>query len=164
MKEIWKPIPSYEGLYEISNLGRVKSFYRKRILKPVTERTGYNQVTLVKQHKKKKHYIHRLVAINFISKIEGCEEINHKDGNKSNNVINNLEWCNRQYNINHSIKVLGNHLGKQCKPVQCIETGKIFKSIKEASSFYNQHPSNLYNLLGNKPSCKTYAKYHWKYV
>lgn len=163
MLEIWKPIPNYEGLYEISNFGKVKSFYSKRILKPVVESTVYNQVTLVKDNKKK-YYVHRLVANSFIYKPDNYNEVNHKDGNKSNNTVTNLEWCNRKYNIEHSIKVLGNHLGRKSKMVQCIETGKIFNSVKEASLYFNRHPSNLYNILNGNPSSITYAKYHWKYI
>ena len=90
-------------------------------------------------------------------------EVNHKDGNKFNNNVRNLEWCTRKENINHSVNVLKNQLGK-CKRVQCLETGQIFSSLTQASNFYNQHVSNLSNLLNSNSGCKTYAGYHWKFI
>lgn len=108
MKEVWKPIKGYEGLYDISNFGRVKSHYKNKILKPVVENSGYNQVTLVKDKRKKKVYIHRLVGKHFIENNCGYREINHIDGNKSNNYVFNLEWCNRSLNMIHSYQILHN--------------------------------------------------------
>lgn len=164
MQEVWKPIKGYEKYYSISNYGRVKSSYSGKILKPIIEKTGYNQVTLVKDKHKKKHYIHRLVGIHFIENKCSYREINHIDGNKSNNTVINLEWCDRKYNVQHCVNILGKSLGKKSKRVQCIETGKIFNSVKEVSLYYNRHPSNLYNLLNGSSSGNTYANYHWKYI
>lgn len=113
MKEIWKDIPEYEGLYQISNLGRVKSLKRKiirqhnRVL-PLKEKIlkeqnmkGYKFIRLSKNNITKQYFIHRLVAINFIKNPFNYNEINHKDENKSNNKFNNLEWCSHKYNINY---------------------------------------------------------------
>lgn len=106
MNEIWKDIEGFEGYYQISNLGRVKSFcqptqYRKpkeHILKPSISNTGYCQVTLYKDTKRKKFLVHRLVAFAFVPNPNDYPHINHKDENKLNNSAENLEWCTALYN------------------------------------------------------------------
>ena len=100
--EKWKDIEGYEGLYQISNLGRIRSFYNYRrdgtnILKPRLKR-GYYQVGLRKNGERKWHHLHRLVAKAFIPNPNNLPQINHKDENKTNNVIDNLEWCSVSYN------------------------------------------------------------------
>lgn len=102
-QEIWKSIKGYEGLYEVSNLGRIKSLWygREKILKPYKNKDGYLQVILSKNGKVKNFRVHRLVAEAFIPNPMGLPEINHLDENKANNVINNIEWCDRNYNINY---------------------------------------------------------------
>ena len=106
MKEEWKDIDGYEGLYQISNKGRVKSFRQwKRascpaeyLLKPSVAQNGYLQVTLYKAKTKRKFLIHRLVALAFVPNPNSFLCINHKDENKQNNAADNLEWCTVQYN------------------------------------------------------------------
>lgn len=117
MKEIWKPVVGYEGFYEVSNTGEVRSLdricrgrsgrhvRRGRVLKQQTVRgRGYQTVTLAARKKHKNHKVHRLVAFAFI-KNEDCSKIfvNHKDGCKSNNRVENLEWCTRAENNAHAI-------------------------------------------------------------
>ena len=105
--EIWKDIPNYEGLYQVSNLGNIKSLFRyKKILKPIKNTLGYLKVSLYKNKKIKVFSIHRLVAETFIPNPNNLPEINHKDGNKGNNNVENLEWCTRQQNILHRFRVL----------------------------------------------------------
>lgn len=109
--EIWKDIPNYEGLYQISNLGNVKSLYRitnnnhiihEKILKPQDNNNGYLIVNLYKNNKMKAKLIHRLVAKTFIDNPNNYSYINHIDKNKSNNTVNNLEWCTQSYNVIYS--------------------------------------------------------------
>ena len=112
MQEIWKDIKNYENLYQVSNFGRVRSLdhFRKngtgiylqkgKILNPQNT-NGYCFVSLSKQGKTKQYLVHRLVAQTFILNSEQHNEINHKDENKQNNHIDNLEWCSHQYNINY---------------------------------------------------------------
>jgi len=112
--EYWKSIIGYEGIYEISNLGSVKSLSRKiyflntfrivkeKLLKPNTNRYGYITVTLSNNCDMKTVTIHRLLANAFIDKVEGKEYVNHIDGIKSNNTIKNLEWCTIKENNKHS--------------------------------------------------------------
>ena len=100
MQEIWKPIPYYENLYEVSNLGNVKSLRNKIILKPFLTR-GYFSVNLSKDGICKTFLIHRLVALAFIPNPNNYKEVNHKDEIKTNNNVDNLEWCTREYNMSY---------------------------------------------------------------
>ena len=114
--EIWKNIKGYEGLYQVSNTGKVKSLKRKSInngsfsgfvsvkekeLKQTINRLGYHVVTLFKEGKRNFKIVHRLVAQEFIYKPDEYKEVNHLDLNKSNNHVTNLQWCDRKQNINH---------------------------------------------------------------
>ncbi len=106
MKEEWKPIKGYEGLYEVSNTGKIKSFYfgKTRILSPRKNPLGYLHLVLYKDKVKKDLRVHRLVASAFIPNPNNKPEVNHIDGDKENNNVDNLEWATRKENINHSIK------------------------------------------------------------
>lgn len=133
MDEIWKDIEGYEGKYEVSNLGNVRSLnYRGtggiKLLKQGTTR-GYKLTCLYKNGKGKQYWVHRLVAIAFIPNPNNLPVVNHKDENPSNNNVNNLEWCTQEYNINYgtarkraseSIRgenhpLYGKHLSKETK-------------------------------------------------
>lgn len=116
MEEIWKDIEGYEGLYQVSNLGRIKRCSRKNmdskarqrtfkelILKENIDKSGYCYVNLYK-NEKKAYKIHRLVAQTFIPNIQKKPQVNHKDGNKKNNTVKNLEWVTREENIQHAYK------------------------------------------------------------
>lgn len=96
MKEIWKDIEGYEGVYHVSNLGRVKRVATNRVLQPYRNKVGYLLVYLCKNGKRKTHRIHRLVAQSFIPNQENKPEVNHLDENKSNNMVSNLEWSTRK--------------------------------------------------------------------
>ena len=103
MDEIWHDIEGYEGLYQISNKGHVKSLYKgsERILRAHDNGAGYLKVQLYKNTARQYRYIHRLVAETFIVNLHNLPEINHKDENKKNNCVENLEWCDRGYNVNY---------------------------------------------------------------
>lgn len=112
-EEIWKDIEGYEGLYQVSNLGRVRSFDRIDrlgrlrpgvILRPLMNTYGYIQVSFCKEGKEKKLQVHRLVAQAFIPNPEGLPQINHKDENPKNNRVDNLEWCDGKYNCNYGTR------------------------------------------------------------
>lgn len=109
MKEIWKDIKDYEGLYQVSNLGRIKSFPRngtqtnniKILMLKLNHK--YYHVTLSKDNERIDKLVHRLVAEAFIPNPENKPQVNHKDGNKLNNNVNNLEWNTCVENVQHSI-------------------------------------------------------------
>lgn len=108
--EIWKDIKGYEGYYQISNLGGIKSFPRNGtistvyMLKPTLTKNGYYKVTLSKPNNTTYLLVHRIVAETFIPNPENKPEVNHIDGDKLNNCVDNLEWCTSKENITHSIK------------------------------------------------------------
>lgn len=104
MEEIWKDIENYEGLYQISNLGRIKSLKcgKEKLKKPSNNGRGYLQVCLRKNCERKNFMVHRLVAQAFLSNPNNLPQVNHKDENPHNNCVYNLEWCDNQYNIDYS--------------------------------------------------------------
>ena len=106
MNEMWKDIEDYEGLYQVSNLGNVKNIKTNKILKPEETPKGYLRIRLSKNHICKNYKIHRLVGKAFIPNPDNLPQINHKDENKHNNTINNLEWCDNWYNNHYGSKAL----------------------------------------------------------
>lgn len=103
MEEIWKDIRGYDGFYEVSNLGRVRSYkVRKRLLKQHKNRYGYLMVTLRKNRKIKTYSTHRLVAESFLIKIREDLQVNHKNGIKTDNMVQNLEWVTPLENVKHA--------------------------------------------------------------
>ena len=106
MEEIWKDIKGYEGLYQVSNLGRVRRVKKikivtNNILKQSKNLRGYLGVTLSKNNVRVRRQIHRLVAEAFIENKNNFSQVNHKDEDKTNNCVDNLEWCDAKYNINY---------------------------------------------------------------
>lgn len=105
MEEIWKSIKDYED-YEISNLGRIKSYKnnKERLLKPRKDKDGYMKIDLCKDNKKKTHKLHRLVAQAFLANPENKPEVNHKDEDKTNNCASNLQWVTSRENANYGTR------------------------------------------------------------
>lgn len=103
MTENWITIKGFNDKYQINNMGRVKSLYfgKERLLKPIKHTDGYLQVGLCKDGKRKKFYVHRLVAEAFLPNPDNLPQVNHKDEDKTNNCILNLEWCSASYNNNY---------------------------------------------------------------
>ena len=176
-EEIWKPVKDYEGLYEVSDLGRVRSLdriviqdckwgsecnhiYNGKILKP-RYHNGYVNVRLNKNGKPKTRNIHRIVAEAFIPNPENKKTINHKDGNKSNNKVDNLEWATDSEQQLHAYK-MGLKKGRKKKIIQYDIEGNFIKeweSIKEAQR--KLKISNIYKCCNG--STKTCGGYVWKY-
>lgn len=104
MQETWKDIKGYEGLYQVSNIGNIKNIKRNKLLKLNTHKQGYNVVNLCKCGKVKKYLVHRLVAEAFIPNTENKPQVNHIDGNKKNNNIDNLEFVTNSENTIHAYR------------------------------------------------------------
>ena len=167
MTETWKEISGYEGLYEVSDLGRVKSLKhgREKILKPIKHTNGYLHVNLHKDGKVKSTLVHRLVAKAFIQNPNNLKTVNHKDEVKTNNVASNLEWMSIADNINY-----GTHnkrsAEKRSKQVQMFDksTGELlatFPSTNEAervTGIAHQNISSCCN--GNRKSAGGFL---WQY-
>lgn len=169
MQEVWKDIAGYEGRYQISNLGRVKGLpidekFCKRpneiILKTFVCGSGYQEIILKNKDGRKPKLIHRLVAEAFIPNPEGKREVNHKDGDKSNNRYTNLEWVTPSENQTHSRSVLKNECSIKRK-VECIETGEVFNSIQEGADKYGLQQSLIWKCCNGKQH--TTGGYHWRY-
>ena len=103
MQEIWKDIKGYEGLYQVNNFGNIKNT-KGLLIKQFDNHYGYLIVSLFKNKKQKSFPVHRLVAINHIENPSNYEQVNHIDGNKLNNCVDNLEWCTRSQNQIHAFQ------------------------------------------------------------
>lgn len=169
MKEIWKDIKGYEGLYQVSNLGRVKRTMFKncyvekkqeKILKLKSDKDGYKQTTLFKNGKRMYFRVHRLVANAFLPNPNNYPIINHKDQNTSNNNVLNLEWCTFVYNNNYK-----NRNEKIRKKVNQYDLQgnfiKTWNSVRDAGIFAKVHPGNITRCC--KCEIKSSGGYKWKY-
>lgn len=168
INEIWKDIPNYEGLYQISNIGNIKTLnYKKtkkeKILKQRLDKYGYKYIKLSKNGKQTYYLIHRLVAQVFVLNPNNLPQINHKDENRTNNVYSNLEWCNCIYNNNYGNrnKKIQKALSKRIK--QLDKNGnviKIWNNSIEASKELNINSGNIRSCCRNE--LKTAGGYIWK--
>ena len=104
MNEDWKDIPGYEGLYAVSNNGRVMNVRSGRILKEHITKFGYKRIGIYKNGVCRMFIVHRLVAQAFLPNPDNLPEVNHKDEDKTNNSVDNLEWCDRSYNNNYGTR------------------------------------------------------------
>ena len=168
MKECWRDIPGYNGEYKISNFGRVLSLKgsRERIRPSFKNSRGYYVISLSKNGVHKTFKVHRLVAEAFLQNPKKLPQVNHIDGDKRNNNINNLEWATSKENIRHSIEVLGNIPAcmREPKKVRCIETGVVYESLKSAADSLGGSSSNLCNLLKKRSRSEKFAGFHWEYL
>ena len=165
--EVWKDIVGYEGYYQVSDQGRVRSVdriitcadgrirrYKSRILKFGKNQKGYLLTTLCKDGTQKTFKVHRLVAEAFIPNPDNKPECDHKDKDKTNNCVSNLWWVSTEENWEH-----GTQNGRKIMPVQCIETGIVYKSIMEA-----KRQTGISNIcMACKGKYKTVGGYHWTY-
>lgn len=161
--ENWKPIADYEGLYEISDLGQVRSLYHDecRIIKQSVGSRGYKLVSLCKDGKQKTVNVHRLVAIAFVPNPDSLPCVNHIDEDKKNNAASNLEWCSYYYN-----NVYGQRLTKssqkQSIAVRCIETGIIYSSCYAAQRETGIRQSGICSCCHHKR--KSAGGFSWEFV
>lgn len=187
MKEIWKNIPGFENLYQVSNLGRIKSIPKKhnlknnhyyitkeKILTNMKNNKGYLRVILNGKY----YFIHRLVAQTFIPNEDNKPIINHKDCNPLNNNVDNLEWCTQQENVDYMIKLNRNkrndkwlnNLHNSQKKFYKKVIGKnkngdiiILNNINEAKN-YGMSPGTICACCKKLKNFKTYHGYTWEYV
>ena len=156
-----KDIKGYEGLYAVTEDGQIWSYRSKKFLKPNKNTSGYLYVILYKDENKKHYFIHRVVAENFIPNPENLLQVNHIDENKTNNAIENLEWCTPVYNTNYGTR---NKRASRSKfiPVYCEELHKVFESAKTAAEELGIHRCNITSCCKGKR--KTCGGYHWRYA
>lgn len=175
--EIWKNIKGFEGLYQVSSEGRVKSLERKvtkgdgertvkeRILKPYMDRGGYLLVGLCAGGKRKTLKVHRLVCEAFHEKLEVKNEVNHINEDKTDNRACNLEWCSRGDNVNYgtrnerSAKALSKSVGQYTLHGELIKIWPSTMEAKRQAGFHCGHISSVAN--GER---KTHKGFVWKYI
>lgn len=157
--EEWKAITGYEGLYEVSNLGRVKSLnYRGtgkcQLMTGGSLSAGYRYVVLSRDGKTHNQLVHRLVATEFLPNPSNLPQVNHIDEDKSNNCVSNLQWCTPKENMQHGTRLARskdtrrkNAIG--FKPVKC-SNGKIYSSTKEAARDLGIQASGIRNHLAGR--------------
>ena len=171
MEEIWKDIKGYEGYYQVSNLGRVKSLSRKqrnwrcefvtkeKILNPYYDTHGYRVVSLRKNNTNKKISVHRLVGKAFIPNTENKPEINHIDGNKENNVVTNLEWVTYSENLIHAWRT-GLTKNTEKRKQRALKNLEIIRSkpSKKRKKVYCYETNKTYSCLDEAHKDTTVAK------
>lgn len=135
----------------------------EKILTPQRSIWGYYRINLNKNHKNKIYSVHRLVAEAFIPNPDNLPCVNHKDEVRTNNRINNLEWCTHKYNSNYGTGSK-RRSEKLSKSIRCVETGKIYKSLTEVCKVHNLNLGNVSNVCNNKVGYKTAGGYHWEYI
>ena len=182
-----KDIPNYEGLYAATEEGQIWSYYKKRFLTPSIGKGGYLKVTLVKDKQKQTKLIHRLIAETFIENPNNYPVVNHKNEDKTNNNITNLEWCTYEYNSNYGtlkekakekivqyrkehpdfMKGKNNH---KSVAIRCIETGDEFETFTDAIKWcglkstvcFTDYFKGLQKSVGRHPITK--EKLHWEKI
>lgn len=188
MTEMWKDIQGYEGLYQVSNLGRVKKLkrtiitkdnrklsYNEIILKPIINSKGYYRVMLIDiSGNRKRFFVHRLVATEFCNKNEKCNIVNHKDCNPLNNNYLNLEWVTQKDNIRYATKLNRMHFSKEwheqqsglgkCKAIKA--TNNITGEVKHYDSLTSARKEGFQ--VANINKCcngirKSHKGYKWEY-
>lgn len=171
--EVWKDVVGYEGLYRISNQGTVCRLYKNGKVNFMTPRilNGYWRVKLCNGNTQKEYFLHRLIAQAFIPNPENKPEINHINGIKTDNRIENLEWVTRSENAIHATKTgllkyseyrYNRTRDVNSKPVMCVETGKIYVSCTEAGKDIKTDAAHIGECISGKRN--TAGGYHWKLV
>lgn len=169
MGEQWRAVKGFEGKYEVSNIGNVKSYLRnkEKYMKTRIDKDGYQIVTLYANGKRKDYKLHRMVADAFIENPLNLPQVNHKDENKTNNSADNLEWCDSKYNVNY-----GNHnyliAKSKFKPViqYDLKGNKIaeYESILNAELKTGISHQNISKCCLKRKHFKTAGGFVWKYA
>lgn len=174
MENYWKPIFGYSKFYKINRNGEIFSSYLNKIIKPQKNGNGYLKIILVNERGKKKFFIHRLVADTFLKNPKKLPCVNHKNGKKDDNRVENLEWCTHSQNQKHSVQILKNipflfpkYLGKNHHSAKQInqKDGDIiigtYYGCGEAFRKTGINPHNIHSVLIGKR--KTAGGYSWEY-
>jgi len=164
MEEIWKDIKDFEN-YRVSNYGRIFSKKSNQILKPTSDKKGYLRISFYENGKSNTQKVHRLVANAFICNQNKLQQVNHRDENKENNCVENLEWCDNSYNRNYGTATARTaEANLNCKstsiPVKCLETETVYDSIRDAER--NTGAKNIFYCCVGKRN--TSNGLHWEYA
>lgn len=154
-------VPGF-NIYEVNEHGVIRKISTKRVLKPYKTKFGYYRVALFKQGERHRLHVHQVVAMTFIPNPDRKTQINHIDGDKTNNNVSNLEWVTPQENIRHARDFLGHdpNITKR-RPVLCVEMGEVFASVADAER-KNKSCSHIWDAASGIR--KTASGYHWAFV
>lgn len=156
-----RDIPGYEGLYAATSCGKIWSYKSEKFLKPRNHQDGYLLITLSKQGKATTYVVHRLIAQTYIPNPENKPQVNHKDENKQNNCVNNLEWVTISENVNYGTR--SSRAGKTIgKPVYCVELDKTFDTLTAAAQELGMSAASISRCC--KGRTETYGGYHWQFA
>lgn len=167
LTEIWKPIKGFRD-YEVSNLGRVKSLKRgKERLLSLSDKGGYKSVCFSMNNVSKNFYVHRLVAESFLNNPKRLPEVNHIDEDKSNNRIDNLEWCSRTYNNNHGKRKEKSSISQKgkpsCRAVEAFIGNEVHYSFSSITEAYRHGFKSMALIRACcHDSTKKYKGYFWR--
>ena len=168
--EQWKPVRGFEGLYEVSTTGRIKSLPKvgsrcEKLLKQRDNGFGYLICQFMKNNKRITMSTHRAVALAFIPNPDNKKQVNHKDGNRHNNSVENLEWCTNSENQLHKFHVLGYKCPSRAKrKVVCCETGIVYSCAYSASRATGVSRCNIFNVASHYYGFRTAGGFHWEFV
>ena len=157
--EYWRTIPSFP-VYSASNYGRIRNDGTGRIMHLYMNTRGYLTLSLRKDNKQVQQMVHRLVAESFLGGPHPDLDVNHIDGDKTNNCIENLEWCTRLENVRHAVRT-GLRPGPRRKSVRIIETGTEFESVRACAKYFGVDVSCISWALKHSG---IYKGYHLEYI
>lgn len=180
MEEIWKDVAGYEGLYQVSNMGKVRSLTRKVKIQDTNKnrvfrgsikagcyelKNGYHVVSLYKNGKSKRFFTHRLVAAAFLENPLNLPQVNHKDENKKNNSVDNLEWCDAKYNTNYGYCIEKRVAPQRVKVSQFSMDGKYIKTYESMACIERVLGFNHSAIcMCCKEQMQSAYGYRWKYA
>ena len=163
MKEIWKDIPGSGNLYQISNAGNVRR--NGKLIRPCLLKNGYLAFNISHNSAETTTYVHRCVAQAFVPNPDNKQQVNHINGDKTDNVASNLEWVTKSQNAIHSLYTLKNsHGAVKVKPVKCVETGEVFDSAAKAHEKYGISARHIGAVARGDAHKHTAGGYHWEFL
>lgn len=173
MEDRWSKIDGFAN-YSVSDSGQIRNDKRQSLKNPVMDKDGYLKVDLYNHGKRSTQRIHRLVGEAFVDNPDNKQQVNHKDGNKRNNSISNLEWATPKENMEHAVAnglfvasrgMLGKknpNAGRPGKPIRIIETGEVFSSITECEKAISGNNRHICDCLSGRQN--SHRGYHFEYV